>query len=26
MATVALGLDSPELGPEFRTFLKDLEV
>jgi len=26
MATVALGLDSPELGPEFRAFLKDLEV
>ncbi len=26
MATVALGMDSPELGPEFRAFLKDLEV
>lgn len=26
MATVALGLDSPELGPAFRSFLKDLDL
>jgi len=26
MATVALGLDSPELGPDFRAFLKDLDL